>query len=500
MDDQAIVWKKEDPVDGSPTVSIGIPVYNGENFIGHALDDLLAQTFQDFELIISDNASTDATPKICASYLKRDNRVKYFRNERNRGGPANFTRVLDLATGRYFMWAACDDRWLPEFVSTLLDELETHPDAGLAMSAMHRHRAEGSYIDSILFSGDEDPNRMSYLQLFMEMAKRNRYHYLIYGLYHTDFLKKAWANPLPTVPSHDRLFMCQIALATQIRYVGQFLHVRTIHDMPIELRYPEEEVSRLVDENRFAFCQTWLSIEPYLWASKVIPSHRKYLIRIAADVYAEAFAKALVKDKRNASIAGSSELPTKVLEEMEVIKELRSLGRLQEAHMLVTTLFADAPDSPELLNLASEIKYQMGYRDAAKKVLLDLVKYWPTHSQALNNLAVIFWDEKNQTEAFLYARKAVDAGPDNVNARLNLADMLVQSGDVNGGKACLESALERAPQNVEALRCMAIIHVQHGDTQRAYEHLMLAKKEAPEDEEINDLLSKIQQTEAPATG
>src|SRR5450759_757223 len=92
----------------APTVSIGMPVYNGEKYISEALDALLAQTFTNFELLISDNASTDGTTAICRHYADRDSRIHYVRQSENRGGVANFKFVLDEARGEYFMWAACD--------------------------------------------------------------------------------------------------------------------------------------------------------------------------------------------------------------------------------------------------------------------------------------------------------------------------------------------------------------------------------------------------------
>jgi glycosyltransferase involved in cell wall biosynthesis len=93
----------------APKISIGMPVYNGEKCIREALDALLAQTFTDFELIISDNASTDDTGPICREYATRDARVRYIRQPENKGVFANFQFVLNEAVGEYFMWNAADD-------------------------------------------------------------------------------------------------------------------------------------------------------------------------------------------------------------------------------------------------------------------------------------------------------------------------------------------------------------------------------------------------------
>lgn len=107
----------------APKVSIGMPVYNGEETICQALDSLLAQTFTDFELIISDDASTDRTGEICLEYAKKDPRIRYVRQPENRGANFNFQFVLDKARGEYFMWAAQDDVRSPDYLSVNVDFL-----------------------------------------------------------------------------------------------------------------------------------------------------------------------------------------------------------------------------------------------------------------------------------------------------------------------------------------------------------------------------------------
>jgi glycosyltransferase involved in cell wall biosynthesis len=102
-----------------PTVSIGMPVYNGAAYICEALDCLLAQTFTNFELIISDNASTDTTQTICEEYVRRDLRIRYVRQSVNQGALANFQFVLDQAQGKFFMWAAADDRWDANWIESI---------------------------------------------------------------------------------------------------------------------------------------------------------------------------------------------------------------------------------------------------------------------------------------------------------------------------------------------------------------------------------------------
>jgi glycosyltransferase involved in cell wall biosynthesis len=114
--------------EGKPRVSIGVPVYNGEAFLEAALDSLLAQTFTDFEVIISDNASTERTKEICRAYAARDARFRYYRNETNVGATPNFNRVFGLSTGDYFKWASHDDVLSPRYLERCVDTLDRAPD------------------------------------------------------------------------------------------------------------------------------------------------------------------------------------------------------------------------------------------------------------------------------------------------------------------------------------------------------------------------------------
>ncbi len=119
-----------DTTANAPKVSIGMPVYNGASLIRDALDTLLLQTFTDFELIISDNASIDATESICRDYAAKDARIRYIRQPENRGAWANFTFVLDEAVGQYFMWAAHDDTRDLDFVEKLVAQMDFDRNAG----------------------------------------------------------------------------------------------------------------------------------------------------------------------------------------------------------------------------------------------------------------------------------------------------------------------------------------------------------------------------------
>ncbi len=116
-------------------ISVGLPVYNGANYLAAAIESILGQTYPDFELVISDNASSDGTADICQAYARRDGRIRYIRQPRNIGAAANYNIVAEMSESPYFKWAAHDDLLAPGFLQTCLDALETDPSIVLASPA-----------------------------------------------------------------------------------------------------------------------------------------------------------------------------------------------------------------------------------------------------------------------------------------------------------------------------------------------------------------------------
>lgn len=140
-------------VSSTPRVSIGIPVYNAERYLREALDSLLRQTFTDFELIISDNASDDSTEAICREYAARDSRIRYHRQATNRGAIWNCNHTVGLARGEYFKWAAYDDLHHETFLSRCVELLDTQPEVLWCHSQTLHIDAGGHEIPA-----DEDSN------------------------------------------------------------------------------------------------------------------------------------------------------------------------------------------------------------------------------------------------------------------------------------------------------------------------------------------------------
>ncbi|HLV79414.1 MAG TPA: glycosyltransferase [Chthonomonadaceae bacterium] len=178
-----------------PVVSIGLPVYNGERYLRGALDALLNQTFGDFELIISDNASTDGTEAICREYAARDARIRYIRHPENQGALFNFDFVLQEARGTYFLWAAVDDLWSANFLEVLRDGLEADPGAVGAQGEYALIGADGAPLsESAAQTTLETPSRIGRLLLLARQRVTNIY---VYGLFRTAVLQQMRLRPLP---------------------------------------------------------------------------------------------------------------------------------------------------------------------------------------------------------------------------------------------------------------------------------------------------------------
>lgn len=118
------------PLNGArpPRVSIGMPVYNGEKHVAQSIENMLTQTFGDFELIISDNASTDRTAEICADFAARDPRIRLIRQPQNQGAAFNWNAVVAPARGEYFKWASANDFCAPNMLERCVQTLDREPD------------------------------------------------------------------------------------------------------------------------------------------------------------------------------------------------------------------------------------------------------------------------------------------------------------------------------------------------------------------------------------
>jgi len=193
----------------TPVVSLGLPVYNGENFVADAIESALAQTCGDFELVIHDNASTDRTAEICRDYAARDLRVLYFRNVQNLGAAPNYNLTQARARGRYFKWLAHDDRMRPGYLAATVRKLDETPAAVLCNTVVQYIDAEGQPI-GVYDSHLRDADVASPAARFRSLVLHSHSCVDFFGL----IRREAMAGSLLHGSFHgaDRAFIAQMAL------------------------------------------------------------------------------------------------------------------------------------------------------------------------------------------------------------------------------------------------------------------------------------------------
>jgi glycosyltransferase involved in cell wall biosynthesis len=211
---------------GVPTVSIGVPVYNGERFLAASLDSLLAQTFEDFELVISDNASTDGTEEICRDYAGRDPRIRYLRRETNRGAAWNFNSLVAETAGPYFKWASHDDVHAPTYVERCLDELRDGGDrVVLAYPRTTIIDEDGAFVrdyrDGVDLRAPTPHERLRSLVENLVLGNP------MFGLARRSALERTRLNG--SFPSSDYVLLAELALLGEIREVPEPLFLRRDH-------------------------------------------------------------------------------------------------------------------------------------------------------------------------------------------------------------------------------------------------------------------------------
>jgi glycosyltransferase involved in cell wall biosynthesis len=193
-------------------ISVGIPVYNCERFVAQSIEAILAQTFTDFELVVSDNASTDGTEQICREYAARDTRIRYFRQPTNIGGPANFRYVFGVGRGEYQKWTTADDYWAPTFLDRAVRVLDQHPDVVLCYSKTQLIDIAGQpleiYEDNLHLI--EDSGRARFLTLMR-----------IIGLCHADLgLIRRSAMQRTRLMTNER--HCDVHFVAELALYGKF--------------------------------------------------------------------------------------------------------------------------------------------------------------------------------------------------------------------------------------------------------------------------------------
>lgn len=216
-----------------PRLSIGLPVYNSERYVAESIEALLGQTYEDFELIISDNASTDGTGDICRRYERRDSRIRYFRQHRNVGLAPNHNFCVERANGGLFKWAAGDDLYSRDLLEKCVAALDEYPRIVLAHSftalidsdgkvfqanayplASSAARAPDRFRSLLIDSGGDDDGGVMRKQVLLRTAMKESYHHA------------------------DRTIITELALHGPFYQVPEWLYFRRDHADRAERAHP----------------------------------------------------------------------------------------------------------------------------------------------------------------------------------------------------------------------------------------------------------------------
>jgi glycosyltransferase involved in cell wall biosynthesis len=225
------------PALSAPTVSIGLPVYNGAAYLAETIESILAQTYADFELILCDNASTDGTEEICRDYAARDPRIRYHRQPRNIGACGNYDMAFHMGRGRYFKWAAHDDLLAPTFLEKLVPVLEA--DSGCVL--VHAKtvlidaagRETGDYVDEITCDSESPAERLE-RWLCPSKVLCNP----VFGLMRRDAMAR---TPLHgDYIASDRVFLAAMTLQGRCRSIPERLFLRRLHSGRSTAAHPDK--------------------------------------------------------------------------------------------------------------------------------------------------------------------------------------------------------------------------------------------------------------------
>jgi glycosyltransferase involved in cell wall biosynthesis len=220
-------------VSAVPRLSIGLPVYNGERHISEALESLLGQTYEDFELIVSDNASTDSTPEICLRYARQDRRIRYIRQERNIGLIPNHVFLIEQARGELFQSAAHDDLYGRDLLLRCVQALDDDPNAVLAHPWSAVLDSSGSVIGTFGPGATLDAPRAT--DRFRSVLYEGCHDYE-YGVVRTATLRRV--RHQGSYHLADRIFNVELVLHGGFRQVEEWLYFRREHQetMPQSVR------------------------------------------------------------------------------------------------------------------------------------------------------------------------------------------------------------------------------------------------------------------------
>lgn len=212
-----------------PVLTLGMPLYNGESYLEGALSSILTQTYTDFELIVSDNASTDRSMELVREFAARDNRIRIRQHEKNLGAAINYNVLVKLARGKYFKWAAHDDLLAPEYLERCVENLDRHADAVLCypttlmIDEQGKPTGEDPYDVGGLY--EEEPHAR--FRRYMDLAWPRCGCNAVFGVIRTDALKNT--RLIGGYASSDKILLGELALLGKFNQLPEPLFLRREH-------------------------------------------------------------------------------------------------------------------------------------------------------------------------------------------------------------------------------------------------------------------------------
>lgn len=214
-----------------PLVSVGLPVRNGEGYLGDAVRSVLDQDHGRLELVISDNASSDGTEEVCRQFARSDPRVRYHRQAQDIGLVPNFNAVLRLARGTYFKWMGDDDRLTPTYVSRCVEVLDDDPTL-ILVTTQQAHVAPDGAVESAGYDGSRLRSD-SPVERFAEWLRLlNESRLMLDPLYGTMRRAPVARLPRPIMLFEDEIFAARLALAGPFGHIGEVLSYRRARPYP----------------------------------------------------------------------------------------------------------------------------------------------------------------------------------------------------------------------------------------------------------------------------
>ena len=210
-----------------PGISVGMPVYNGGRYLRLAIESVLAQSYGDFELIISDNASTDDTEETCREYAARDSRIVYLRNATNIGAASNYNQLFHRSKADYFRWFNADDLSSPRLHQECLAALQAHPGASMAYGKTALIDSDGQVTGP--YEDRLNLRQESVAERFFEFLRVVGQTNAIYGLMRKSALSATALMGSGKFPAADTVLMAELALQGKIVEIPETLFFRRMH-------------------------------------------------------------------------------------------------------------------------------------------------------------------------------------------------------------------------------------------------------------------------------